>query len=413
MSFADQPVWHLVVALGAGLVMGVERERRKGEGRRRHAAGLRTFSLTALLGGVAMQTEVPLVMAVSGLGVVALSVVSAWRAPHGDPGVTTEVALVLAFALGALAQPAPGLSFAVASVASALLAFRTRLHGMARKLLSDHELQDLLVLGVAALVVLPLLPNRPVDPLGTVNPFAIWKLVVLVMAVSALGSLGQRLVRPRLGLTLSGFASGFVSSAATVASMGRLAKRDPRLSPMAVSGATASSVSTLIQLAILVGASSLPLLRALALPLVLGGLGVAAMLGVLAWRATRVEMPPGRPGPTLRMQDAVIFAALLTVVTAVAALAQRHFGNEGVLLAAALSGFADAHAFAASGGALTSAGAVSVATALLGVVAAITANGVTKVVLAALSGPRPFLIQIALGQLLAVGGLWVGWLVSR
>lgn len=413
MSFADQPVWHLAVALGAGLVLGVERERRKGEGPQRHAAGLRTFALTALLGGVAMQTEVPLVMAVSGLGIVALSVVSAWRAPHGDPGVTTEVALVLAFALGALAQPAPGLSFAAALVASALLAFRTRLHGLARKLFNDRELQDLLVLGIAALVVLPLLPNRPVDPLGTVNPFAIWKLVVLVMAVGALGSLAQRLMRPRWGLTLSGFASGFVSSAATVASMGRLATRDARLSPMAVSGATASSVSTLVQLAILVGVSSLPLLGALALPLILGGVAVAAMLGVLAWRATPVEVPLVRSGPTLRMQDAVIFAALLTVVTAVAALAQRHFGDEGILLAATLSGFADAHAFAASGGALTSAGAVSVATARLGVLAAVSANAVTKVVLAALSGPRPFVVRIVLGQLLAVGGLWLGWLVSR
>jgi uncharacterized membrane protein (DUF4010 family) len=413
MSFADQPVWHLVVALGAGLVLGVERERRKGEGPKRRAAGLRTFALTSLLGGVAMQTEVPLIMGVSGLGVVTLCAVSAWRAPKGDPGVTTEVALVLAFALGALAQPAPGLSFAVALVASALLAFRARLHGVARKLLSDRELQDLLVLGVAALVVLPLLPNRPVDPLGTVNPFAIWKLVVLVMAVSALGSLAQRLTRPRLGLTVSGFASGFVSSAATVASMGRLAASDARLSPMAVSGATASSVSTLVQLAILVGASSLPLLRALALPLALGGGAVAAMLGVLAWNATRVEVPRVRPGPTLRMQDAVIFAALLTLVTAVATLAQRHFGNEGVFLAATISGFADAHAFAASAGALTSAGAVSLATAGPAVLAAVSANAVTKGVLAALSGPRPFVIRIVLGQLLAVSGLWVGWLVSR
>jgi uncharacterized membrane protein (DUF4010 family) len=413
MTFVDQPVWHLVVALGAGLVMGVERERRKGEGPQRHAAGLRTFALTALLGGVAMQTEVPLIMAVSGLGVVALSAVSAWRAPHGDPGVTTEVALLLAFALGALAQPAPGLSFAVALMASALLAFRTRLHGLARKLFTDRELQDVLVLGVAALVVLPLLPDRPLDPLGTVNPFAIWKLAVLVMAVSALGSLAQRIVRPGLGLTMSGLASGFVSSAATVAAMGRLAQREPRMGPMAVSCATASSVSTLVQLAILVGASSLPLLRALAVPLLVAAAGVTAMLIALAWRATHVEAPASRPGPTFRMQDALGFAALLTVVTAVAAVAQRHFGQAGILLTATLSGLADAHAFAASGGALTSAGALSVPTAVLGVLAAVTANGITKVVLAALSGPRTFVVKVLAGQLLAVGGLWVGWLVSR
>ena len=48
----------------------------------------------------------------------------------------------------------------------------------------------------------------------------------------------------------------------------------------------------------------------------------------------------------------------------------------------------------------------------LGVLAAVTANAVTKGVLAALSGPRPFVVRIVLGQLLAVGGLWLGWLVS-
>jgi hypothetical protein len=47
------------------------------------------------------------------------------------------------------------------------------------------------------------------------------------------------------------------------------------------------------------------------------------------------------------------------------------------------------------------------------VLAAVSANAVTKGVLAALSGPRPFVIRIVLGQLLAVSGLWVGWLVSR
>jgi uncharacterized membrane protein (DUF4010 family) len=412
LSFPDQPVWHLVVAVGAGLVMGVERERRKGAGPRRQAAGLRTFALTSLLGGVTAASGLPALVAAGAIGIAALSLVSAWRAPRGDPGITTEVALLVAFALGALAQPAPLLSFGVALLASALLAFRSRLHGLARKLFSDRELQDCLILGVAALVILPLLPDHPVDPLGTVNPFAIWKLVVLVMSVSALGALAQRLVKPRLGLTVSGFASGFVSSAATVAAMGRLAEKDVRLSPMAVSGATASSVSTLVQLAILVGASSLPLLRSLALPILLAGGAVAALLAVWAWRATRVPVPEARPGPTLRMQDAVVFAGLLTLVTALASLAQKRFGSGGVLLTASLSGLADAHAFAASGGALVSAGTLSVATGRLGVLAAVTANAVTKVALAVASGPRRFAVRIALGQVLAVAGLWLGWLVS-
>lgn len=43
----------LAVALGIGLIVGIERERRKGDGDRRAAAGLRTFAIVALAGAVA------------------------------------------------------------------------------------------------------------------------------------------------------------------------------------------------------------------------------------------------------------------------------------------------------------------------------------------------------------------------
>src|SRR5262249_47452856 len=195
------------------------------------------------------------------------AVVEPGRGTEADAGRTTEGELVLAFGLGVLAQRAPALAFGAALAAAALLALRARLHGLARKLFSDRELQNALVLGVSALLVLPLLPDRPVDPLGAISPFDVWKLVVVVMAVGALGALAPRIVRPRVGLTVAGLASGFVSSAATVASMGRLASGQPRVMAAAVSGATASSVATFVQLALLLAASSTTLLRALALPL--------------------------------------------------------------------------------------------------------------------------------------------------
>jgi uncharacterized membrane protein (DUF4010 family) len=174
MTLEDRPEWRLLVALGAGLVLGLERERARDAQRPRRWAGLRTFALTSLLGGVALQTGSPAVIGVAGAGVVLLALLVAWRATEPDPGLTTEVALILAFALGVLAQQAPALAFAAAIGASALLALRARLHGLARKLFTDRELQNALVLGVAALLVLPLLPSRPIDPWGAVSPFDVW-----------------------------------------------------------------------------------------------------------------------------------------------------------------------------------------------------------------------------------------------
>ena len=50
MPIIEHPVTPWAVALGIGLLIGAERERRKGEGRDRDAAGIRTFAITALLG---------------------------------------------------------------------------------------------------------------------------------------------------------------------------------------------------------------------------------------------------------------------------------------------------------------------------------------------------------------------------
>ena len=53
----------LAVALGIGLLVGLERERRKGDGPGRGAAGVRTFALVALLGGLVAATDRDVIIA--------------------------------------------------------------------------------------------------------------------------------------------------------------------------------------------------------------------------------------------------------------------------------------------------------------------------------------------------------------
>src|SRR5215813_919518 len=185
MGFEDRPEWRLLVALGVGLVLGLERERARAAQQPRRWAGLRSFALISLLGGVALQTGSAVVLAVSGAAVVLLALVVAWRATEPDPGLTTEVALVLAFGLGVLAQRAPALAFGAALAASALLALRARLHGLARKLFSDRELQNALVLGVSALLVRPVRTDRQLEPRGDISNEGVLELVIVVMAVGA------------------------------------------------------------------------------------------------------------------------------------------------------------------------------------------------------------------------------------
>ena len=70
----------LLLALGIGLLIGLERERRKGEGPDRRAAGIRTFALVAVSGALAQLLNEPPGLVVVGGSLVAAALASRWRA---------------------------------------------------------------------------------------------------------------------------------------------------------------------------------------------------------------------------------------------------------------------------------------------------------------------------------------------
>jgi uncharacterized membrane protein (DUF4010 family) len=216
-----------LVALGIGLLIGIDRERRKGEGPTRQAAGIRTFTVASLAGAVAAAAGGEMLLATVVLGVVVFASLAYWRARDSDPGLTTEAALVLVTLLGGLAMREPDFAAGLGVVVAALLTARTALHRFVRSVLTEEEIRDLLIFAGATLVVLPLLPDHPIGPYDALNLRTVWLVVILVMAVSALGYVAVRLVGPRFGLPLAGLASGFVSSSATIGAMGTRAEKEP------------------------------------------------------------------------------------------------------------------------------------------------------------------------------------------
>ena len=220
--FLERPEWPLLVALAIGLLVGLERERRKGEGASRSPAGLRTFALVGVLGGVsALAGDIGLIIVCGSF--VALGALAAYvLGDRKDPGLTGEVALVVTYALGVLANKEPTIALEAGIVMTALLAFRAPLHSIVREQITDQELLDALIFAIAALVILPVLPNRPVDPFGLLNPYTLWRLAVVAMGLSFAGYVAQRLLGRRFGLLVAGLAAGLVSSTAAVAAMGGL-----------------------------------------------------------------------------------------------------------------------------------------------------------------------------------------------
>ncbi len=413
MSFSAtilaSPVWRLFVALTIGLLIGIDRERRKGKGTGRAPAGLRTIAIVSLLGGVSAQTGSTALIVLSGVFVSAATLVSYWFGSRSDPGLTTEVALFIAFALGVLAQSQPVLALGAGVTVTALLAVRTPLHHFVRDILTEQELRDGLTFFIAALVVLPLLPNHTIDPYRLINPFAVWRLAVVLMALSAAGYIATRALGPRYGLFVAGFASGFVSSTATIAAMGGRARSDPQLTVPAASGAVASVLGSLIYLICLMTAADPDLLRQLAKPL--GG-AVAGILGyalLLELRAASADVPPNRPGRAFDLKTVLLFAGLVGVFALVSTLLFTWFGEPGALGGAMATGLVDIHAAGVSIATLMSTGKIKPDIGMLAILVALATNMLSKIPASFALGPRGFAVRVSLGLVALLIGLAAGY----
>ncbi|HLH08607.1 MAG TPA: DUF4010 domain-containing protein [Terriglobales bacterium] len=276
MLAIGQQLLHLGSALAIGLLIGAERERRKGEGPHRSPAGVRTFALASLVGGVSVLTGGGLLLALATAVFALFSAVAYLRTREEDPGLTSEAALVLTVLLGGLAQTDIIAASAVAVIVTVLLAARVRLHHFVSDVISESELTDALIFAAATLVVLPLMPDRFLGPFGAINPRTIWKVVLLVMSISAGGYVAVRMLGPRFGLPVAGLASGFVSSTATIGAMGTHAVREPNLARSAVAGAVLSTVATILQMAAVLAATSRSTLYQMRFPLIAAGVAALA-----------------------------------------------------------------------------------------------------------------------------------------
>jgi uncharacterized membrane protein (DUF4010 family) len=416
MPDSEAPWIALAVALGCGLLIGLERERRKGTGPGRAPAGIRTFAIASLAGALAETTGEPLLTAIAAALVAALALVDRRRRPQADPGMTTALALFVTFLLGATATRQPELAGGTAVVVAALLAARSRLHRFSTRELTEAELRDALVLAGAALVVLPLMPDRPLAWLPAINPRTIWRLLVLLLVLQAAGYVALRTFGPRLGLVLGGFVSGFVSSTATIAAMGARARAQPGLAGACAGGALASNLATVAQLAFVMAAISPAMLLRL-MPLLLAA-GVGAALAALPALRRGAEPMPTDVGErrAFDLARTAGFAGLLGGLTAALAWGAEHVGAQAARAGAALTGFVDVHAAAASLCVMVESGSLPPESASGALLLALVANTVSKGVAALVSGGAAFALRMAPGlaavPAAAAGAVWLAGLAD-
>lgn len=414
----------LATALGCGLLVGVERERRKGSGPQRAFAGLRTFALTSVLGAVTALIGLAGLVASGALLVVALATVAYWRDRSDDPGATTEVALLLTYCIGVLCIWSLPLAAGLAVGLTAVLAGREPLHRLVGQWLRPGEVQGGIVLAALVLMALPLLPNRPFwGPV--LNPHVIVQLLALLLAVQSLAHLCRRLLQARQAVAFSALASGFVSSTATIATLGLAVREGRSDARLMAGGGLISCVSTQMQMLLVASAVQpawlallwLPALSASVLAAAVGWwlvqgaapdtadgaadgaasnqrIGAGAVPNTDGVASAAVSANPS-PDRMFSLWGAAAVAGLLTGIQVLVHALDLWFGQAGLMVGTLLAALADLHAALAA--VFASSGPVLAADAAWPVMLALVVHAGSKSVTAAAVGGWPYLRWLAPG----------------
>jgi uncharacterized membrane protein (DUF4010 family) len=401
----------LSTALGVGLLVGVERAwRQRDERDGGRTAGVRTYALIGLLGGVAgalsgaATNYVPWVASLAILTTV--FAVFSFRQGNAeqDFSVTSVVAAMVVFSLGVMAVLGDlRLAAATAVVTAGLLASRTHLHRAVARLSWPELRSALLLLGMTA-VVLPVLPDRPIDPLGALNPSELWRFMILTAAISYVGYIALKIGGPEKGPPLAGLAGGLASSTATTLAMARLSRRveDGLGLAAGVSFAAMVSIARATFLAAIVAPG---LLAELAAPCAAAALVFAVGGGMALLKRTRGLPAADALSVPFELGAVFGFGVLLAAVMLAGAWLAATAGAAGTYLLAGVSGLVDIDAITLSLSRRVAQGG-SLSLSASAILVALAANAVQRVILAWSFGARPFALRFAVvsAAALAAGG---------
>ena len=390
----------LAVALAIGLLIGLERGwQTRDERDHQRTAGLRTFALSGLLGGICglmSAVSSPIVLAAGLLAFAGALVTFSYLEATAERNfsVTGVVAGILTFVLGAYATLGNEIVAVAGAVAMAiLLALREPLHSWVRNV-TWPEMRSVLVLLAMSFLLLPILPNRPIDPLQVLNPSEIWLLAILIAAVSFAGYIAVRVLGDRKGIAVAAIAGSVASSTATTLSFARLAREHPQSTRLLASGILLAGVTMMVRIVVLAGVLKPELVSALIWPSISASAVLLAGSAVLSYwerQGGAAEHPKLQKHPQLQIKNpfdlgtVLQLAGLIALILLLAKLVAAQAGNAGLLLLAAISGIADVDALTLSMARLSGVqvAAVDATTAIL---VAASVNTASKAAIAAFVG---------------------------
>jgi uncharacterized membrane protein (DUF4010 family) len=397
----------IALAFGIGLLIGLERGwSTRGMQPGTRVAGIRTFGISGLLGGVVAALAAPAgsPLGVGGALLIGLSfaVFSAVFVAYGrdvntgSHSATSAIAALLTFMLGAFAVLGDQAIAAAAAVGAAgVLAFREGIHRWVAQI-TRRELESGLALLAMSFIALPIIPSRAVGPFGGVNLREVWIIAIVLAALSFAGYIAVRYFGERRGELISGVVGGIVSSTAvTLSNARRISIGEGSASVLAAATALAMAVS-FVRVTAIATALRPSLLLSVGLPLLVSSLvAVAFALSGDKRHATSSDTrdPVGFRNP-FRFWSVLAMAVLMGVLILVGKFISQRFGSSGTILGAAAMGLMDVDAMTVSTARLGP-DSLSPQSASWAILAGVASNTLVKVFIAAVVGRGRFALYVS------------------
>ena len=381
-------------SLAIGLIIGFEREIAQDKVDRVKFAGLRTFALTGLIGGLSayMTGRVSLIPLMALFSLTVLIAIAYYRSTGIDRklGVTTEISLILTFFLGWLAFYDASTAVILAIIITSMLAFKKQLHDFTHRVPKD-EFYDSLKFALIALVILPLLPNRTIGPLDVFNPYEVWMVVVFISGIGFAGYFMVKWFGARSGMALTGIVGGMASSTAVTTTMASRTRESGGLEMSAMVASTLANVIMLLRVMLLAGVLYPAILYFIYIPM-----GVMFVTGILVASYFYIKERAVPQGETIRLKSpfsimpAITFAALITIILFVSKLASVYLGSYGLYATAVFAGLADVDAITVSVSQLASKGITDPIVAVTAIMIAVFVNLAIRIIYAYYFGTKKF-----------------------
>lgn len=405
----------LGIALGLGMLVGLQREKSDHE-----MAGVRTFTLIAILGVFAgfltRDFKNPFILPMFGLAITGLMIMANFLKAKKDPdtnvGQTTEVAILLMFAIGSyLVLGNQIIAVVVGGALAVLLYIKETLHNFIDRL-KEKDLAAIMTFVGISLVILPILPDETYGPYNVLNPQKIWLMVILIVGISILGYFIYKWVGKKAGMISNGILGGVISSTATTVSYARNSKNTQSLGKISafviLTAVTVSIIRVIIEIGIVVPEKLAVLIAPFLVLFVFMAVLSVILFYTISKEKNEEEMP--EPKNPAQFKSAFVFGLLYGLILLAVAFTEEEFGDSGLYIISIIGGLAKKDAITLSlaqsikNGLDTELGWRLIMTGML-------ANFAFKIVLAAVLGSKQ--LALWLGSTMAISiivGLLMMWL---